>query len=380
MTAFTRRTVLAVALAGPALAGPTLAPASPGGLDGLIAAQMKRAAIPGLSAAVTRRGRTLYARGHGFADLAQSRPVTARTMFHIASVTKTVTATAVMQLVGRGRLALDEPVAPHVDFRLAHPRFAERAITFRQLLTHTSGISDARYYEIDFRRRGADAVQPLGDFLRQYLAPGGRHFSADACFGAAPGAAWDYSNVGYALLGYAAGRIAGADLRDLTQAEIFAPLGMTQTRWRLKDVPPALRATPYDDDDGRLTPVSPVAFPDWPAGMIRSSAADMARFVGATANGGSSILPSRLQAQMLTMTRPAGLPTWLTGQGLGWQESPLDGAPLPNHWGGDPGVFTVAYLDPARQTAAVVLTNRTVSDAAKAAVKTIAGRLLAFAA
>ena len=371
----TRRAILAGAVGFAASAA-----APPPRLDQLIAAQMKLGGIRGLSAAAARHGHTVYARGHGFADLARSRRVTDQTMFHIASITKTVTATAVMQLAGQGKLALDAPVSSHLDFPLVHPRFPDRPITFRQLLTHTSGISDARYYEVDFRSLGKDAVQPLGDFLRQYLAPGGRHYGADQCFAAAPGAAWDYSNVGYALLGYVAGRIGGRDMRTLTQERIFAPLGMRRTSWTLGGTPVALRTTPYEMEDGRLKAVQPVGFPDWPAGMIRASAGDMVRFAGAAANAGGSILPAPLQAEMLAMTRPTGLPDWLTGQGLGWQESRLGGAPLPNHWGGDPGVFTVAYLDPARHTAAVVLTNTSATAASKAAVQAIVAGLLAFAA
>ena len=376
MVTLTRRSIFAGAMG--CVSRPAVGSARD--LDRMIIEQMKQAGIPGLSAAVARRGHTVYAAGHGFADLEQSRHVTTETMFHIASITKTVTATAIVQLAGRGLLKLDEPVTPHLDFALAHPRFPDRPITFRQLLTHTSGISDVRYYEVDFRRRGADAVQTLGDFLRQYLAPGGRHFSPEGSFAAAPGAAWDYCNVGYGLLGYLAGRIGGDDMRLSSRERVFAPLGMRRTSWTLSDTPKALRAIPYEFEGGRFKRVEPVGFPDWPAGMIRSSAAELVRFVGAAANGGAPILAQDLQSEMLTMTRPAGLPSWLSGQGLGWQESPLNGAPLINHWGGDPGVFSVAYLDPRNHTAAVILTNTNATDASKTAVKAIAARLLAFAA
>ena len=154
---------------------------------------------------------------------------------------------------------------------------------------------------------------------------------------------------------------------------------MRRTSWTLAGTPEARRATPYEEENGRLKPVEPVGFPDWPAGMIRSSAADMIRFAGAAANAGGGILPPDRQTDMLAMTQPAGLPDWLTGQGLGWQQSRLGGAPLPNHWGGDPGVFTVAYLDPRRQAAAVVLTNSTATAASKIAVQAIVAGPLAFA-
>ncbi|MGH6909059.1 MAG: serine hydrolase domain-containing protein, partial [Phenylobacterium sp.] len=283
-----------------------------------------------------------------------------------------------------GKLDLDKPVAPHLDFPLVNPHHPGAQVTFRHLLTHTSGISDAKYYEVDFRTPGRDATLPLGDFLKAYLVPGGRTYSADGCYAAAPGAAWDYSNVGYGLLGYLASRIGDDDMRRQTQQQVFAPLGMRHTSWTLASTPKALRVTPYDLVDGAATAVAPVGSPDWSSSMMRSSIRDVTRFAAAAANGGESggvrILSAASQAQMLDMKTPAGLPGWLTGQGLGWQASKLDGLVRPNHWGGDPGVFTAAYLDPASRTAVVVLTNLSVSDASKAALTAIAARLFKAAA
>ncbi len=372
-----RRRVLAAGLAIAALPG--LARADT--LDAFVGEHMKAARIPGLAVGLARDGVVRLARGYGLADIATGRAVTADTRFHIASLTKTVTATAVMQLAEDGRLALDAPVGPHLDFPLANPRHPEAPITVRQLLTHTSSLSDARYYEIDFRTHGHDATQGLGDFLKAYLAPGGAAYAADGCFSAkAPGEAWDYSNVGYALLGYLAGRVGGEDMRDLTRRHLFAPLGLKRTTWTIAETPAAQSATPYDTVEGVQTPVAPVGFPDWPVGMMRSSITDFTRFAAAAANGGTSrgvrILRPETMTAMLDMQTPVGLPDWLTGQGLGWMESSLEGARRPNHWGGDPGVFTAVYLDPASRTAAVVFTNTTVSPEARAAVKAVVAPLL----
>ncbi|MEJ1967342.1 MAG: serine hydrolase domain-containing protein [Rhizomicrobium sp.] len=274
----------AVLLSAAARAAPYAASRTP--LDGFIDAQRVSAGIPGMAVGYARDGVVRFARGYGFADIALKRPVTADTMFHIASVTKTVTATMILRLAEQGRLKLDETVAPYLDFPLVHPHRPDAAITFRHLLMHASGISDARYYAIDFRTPGKAAALPLGSFLKDYLAPGGRYYAADGCFSrAVSGAAWDYSNVGFALLGYVAGRI-GGDMREQSRRQIFAPLGMAHTDWSLGDVPQALRETPYDGVDGVLTPIAPDGFPDWPAGLMRSSVADFARFVAASANGG----------------------------------------------------------------------------------------------
>ncbi|MBI5942340.1 MAG: beta-lactamase family protein [Caulobacterales bacterium] len=377
-----RRVILAAGLAA-AVPGRALAAAGDW-LDAFIEAERTKAAIPGLAVGFARDGEVRLARGYGLADIARKRPVTADTMFHIASLTKTVTATVVAGLAGQGRLNLDDPVAPALDFPLSSPRFAQSPITYRQLLTHTSGISDAKYYEVDFRSRGADQALSLRDFLIGYLVPGGAHWSAADCFSdKAPGAAWDYSNVGYALLGYLAGRIGGQDMREQTRRRMFAPLGMRHTRWTIAETPARLAATGYEPVEGKLTPVEPIGAPDWPGSMLRCAVTDFTRFAAAAANGGAAcgarLLDANAAAGMLAMQTPAGLPDWLTGQGLGWMEAELGGARRPNHWGGDPGVFTAAYLDPTRRSAAVILSNTTVTAEARTAVKAIAARLLSAA-
>lgn len=349
-------------------------------LESFIRNEMHKANIPGLAAGFARDGVVRFAQGYGMADIAQHKAVTANTMFHIASVSKTVTATMIMRLAERGKLGLDEPIARHLDFPVVNTRFRETAITFRQLLTHTSSISDARYYEIDFREHGRDAELSLPDLLKQYLVPGGANYSDATCYSAArPGAAWAYSNVGFGLLGHLAGRIGGMDMREQTRKDIFAPLAMDHTSWTIKDTPQLHSAVPYDLADGAPVAVKPVGFPDWPAGMLRSSISDFMKFVAASANagrsGGVELLGAPAMAQMLDMRTPAGLPEWLSGQGLGWMESPLAGQARPNHWGGDPGVFTAVYLAPATRSGVAIFTNVSASAENRTAVKNIADRL-----
>lgn len=351
-------------------------------LDLFVMSQMRTATIPGLALGVAEAGKVVLARGYGLADMAARRPVTTSSMFHIASITKTVTAAAMMRLVETGRLGLDDPVGRHLDFAVANPDFPEVPITVRHLLMHTSSISDATYYKVDFRTKGSDSPLRLEDFLRSYLVPGGEHYSKAGSFSAsAPGSRWDYCNVAYGLLGLIASRVAGIDMRRFTEERFFAPLGMRHTCWTIADVPPAARVTPYDvTDAGRLAAVEPVGFPDWSAGMLRASIADFTRFLACCCNGGGAdgvrILSSATTAEMLDMRTPAGLPQWLSGQGLGWMASPLGRVRRINHWGGDPGAFTAAYLDPVARRGVAIFANTSATPASKAAIKAIAERLL----
>ncbi|MFL6657038.1 MAG: serine hydrolase domain-containing protein [Massilia sp.] len=379
----TRRAFLGAGLAAvmlPVAATNNRVAAPPLALATLIKREMHTAKMPGLAVGFARDGVVRLAQAYGFADLAQRRPVTVNTMFHIASVTKTVTATAIMLLAQKGKLSLDEPISRYLDFSVANPRFPDDAITFRHLLMHTSSISDEQYYIIDFRQRGHDAEQTIADFLIRYLTPGGSNYSKELCFSdARPGSVWHYSNVGFALLGYLASRIGGEDMREQTRKNIFTPLGMDHTSWTVKGTPELHRAVGYDFIDGALVPIEPIGFPDWSAGMLRSSISDIMKFVAASANAGKAgdiaLLGSATMAQMLDMQTPKGLPTWLSGQGLGWMESTLGGQLRPNHWGGDPGAFSAVYLDPATRSAVAIFTNVTASAENKVAVKNIANHL-----
>lgn len=350
-------------------------------LDSFLIAQMRAGALPGLAVGVARHGQVLFTKGYGFADIAGRRPVTTDSMFHIASVTKTVTATGIMLLVEDGLVALDDPVERYLDFRVTNPAAPQDAITVRQLLMHTSSISDETYYNVDFRTLGRDTPLVLGDFLRSYLVAGGVHYSAGHSFYNRPtGAAFDYSNVGYGLLGYLGGRIVGRDFRTYLREHLFDRLDMRQMSWMIADVPDRLRVTPYDVTDDGPSPTEPVSFPDWAAGMLRASITSFMPFVAASANGGAAararMLSKASMAQMLDMHRLPGLPSWLTGQGLGWAESADGGTRHINHWGGDPGVFTAAYLDPASKTGIAIFANVSATNASKTAIKTIARHLL----
>ena len=369
-------------LAG-AVAAPTAVHAKPipdSRFDGFMVALLNSSGVPGCAVGLALRGRTLLTRGYGFANLAGTRPVTAASMFHIASVTKTVTATAIMRLAEMGRLTIDDPVERYLDFPVRNPAHPAVPITIRHLLMHTSSIADDTYYKVDFRTHGRDSPLALGALMKAYLVPGGRYYEAAGSYSSyAPGQAWAYCNIGYGLLGLIGSRAAGMDLRRFVDSRIFAPLGIRETSWTIAGVPHGQTVTPYDVTDAGLVPAPPVGSPDWGGSMLRASMRGFMPYVAASANGGAGdrarMLGPAGEAAMLSMTRPAGLPDWLDGQGLGWQAANLGGVVRPNHWGGDPGVFTAAYLDPAARAGVAIFMNTTAIDKAKTMLKAVAERL-----
>jgi CubicO group peptidase (beta-lactamase class C family) len=220
---------------------------------------------PGLGVAMVRGGQTIFAAGYGLADVQARRAVTPDTAFHLASVSKVVTGAAMLRLLEQRKYQLDEPVGPHLDFTVQHPRFPDVPITFRHLLTHTSSISDAQYGQTPAFTVAGGPSLPLREFLAGYLSPGGRWYSAADCFSAAqPGAAWSYSNVATALLGYLAGRLGPAPLDVLTQQHFFQPLHARHTAWRVADIAPQHLAKPYQVVEGALRELPPTGYPDGP--------------------------------------------------------------------------------------------------------------------
>ena len=368
MTHFTRRSFLTLAASAALL--PSWARAQEAEASGwdeelntFLAAAMAKTQTPGLSVAIVRKGQTLLARGYGLADVASGRPVTADTAFHIASVSKTVTGTAMMMLFQDGKFGLDEPINKYLDFRVVHPRFPQTPITFRQLMTHTSGISDQVYYATKAFAGSGDPALPLRDFLVGSLTPGGKWYSAEGCFGAAPGTAWDYCNVAVALLGYLAGRV-GTDLKTLTQTRLFNPLGMRTTSWTYAGLPPQGVATPYDCSGRAPVALPPTGYPDWPAGLLRTSARDFARFLAVYTMQGSLDGHVYLTPETLkTLLTPSAIPVAETGrhagerQALSWQLRDVADSHIALHAGGDPGASTVAVLDLDRQTAVLAFAN-----------------------
>jgi len=208
-------------------------------VDDYMKAEMERRQIPGAALAIARNGKIVKARGYGVADVEHEVPVTPDTVFELASVTKQFTATAIMLLVEEGKLKLDDPVAAHL------PGAPEtwKSITVRHLLTHTSGLPGLA--------DGFKALRPGGARMRYTTA---EMFDAaikdELSFPA--GERFQYSDVGYVLLGMIIERASGTRYRDFVEQRFFKPLDMKATS--VIDVSRIVkhRAANYTLRDGKL--------------------------------------------------------------------------------------------------------------------------------
>jgi CubicO group peptidase (beta-lactamase class C family) len=344
-------------------------------LAGDIADRLAATHTPGIGVAMVKAGHPAFVQGYGYGDVEKARHVTPETIFQIASVSKTVTATALMLLWQDGAFRLDDPVAPHLDFAVASPAFPNVPVTFRQLLTHTSGISDAVYDKLDF---STGDLPPLRDFLEAYLVPGGKCYDARNSWSAAkPGTAWSYSNVAVALLGYLGGRLSGRPFETFTRERIFQPLGMNATSWRYEGVSDARLAQPYGFADARFKRLPRARYPDWPAGLLCTSPNDFALFLASHYK--ASLLKPETIRTMFTPDPVIVNPQSRIKQGLIWELTPMGGSSIALHTGGDPGVTSFAAIDTTHGTAALCFANVTPDKDKSQFEKEVIRRLFAMA-
>jgi CubicO group peptidase (beta-lactamase class C family) len=334
-------------------------------LDAFITTRMEESRIPGLAAGIVTAGGLAWAKGYGLADIAAGRAAEPDTIFALMSIGKVATATGVMQLVEKGQLDLDANINDYLTaFDIVHPSFPDVPITLRQLLTHTSGLAGDDYGVLQLNIAASDAaVQPLGEMLSDLLVPGGSRYDGGSNFSdKAPGTDWAYSSIGISLAGFVAESVAGESFDVLTAASIFAPLGMSDTSWRLDPYQNKLDrlAVMYNWDETARTHdvVAPFTFSDYPAGSIRSSVTEWSRFLAAMVDDGSFAGASIVSAATAAGMREVQFPELSSMQAIGWHRT-ASTRNLLGHGGDDAGASTDMWYDLDTGKGVIMLMNVT---------------------
>ncbi len=308
-------------------------------IERLIESEQKRLEIPGLSAAIAIDLRPVWSDGFGMADLENSVPARATTVYRLASITKPITAVAVMQLVERGKLDLDAPIQKYV------PSFPEKPwpITPRELLAHLSGIRHYRTIdETQSTRHYSDLTEPL------------RRFQDDPLL-FEPGTRFLYTTYGYSLLGAAVETASGAKFLDYLRENVFKPAGMETVQ--LDDIYRIVphRARGYRRN--RAREIQNCALADTsnkiPGGGLVSTAEDLVRFAVALDRGvllRHDTLDEMFTRQKMRDGKPGPY-------GLGWQVDRRGGRTWVSHSGGQPGVSTFLLTTPNDGMAVAVMAN-----------------------
>lgn len=299
---------------------------------------LEKTRAPGLAVSLVKNEKVAWTEGFGFSDVENDVVVRPDAVFRIASITKPMTATAVMQLVERGLVRLDDPVQQYV------PSFPDKGspITIRHLLTHTSGIRHYKPGEFN-NKQSYESLDDAFDLFKDdpLLFP--------------PGEKYSYSTYGYNLLAAVVERVSGMPFERYLQERIWRPAEMPDTRL---EHPPEIvkrRARHYvRSESGELqnAPYADLSV-KWAGGGVISTAPDVARFHIALDKG--KLLEPETLAQMYT---PATLNDGTrTNYGLGWQSVVADGQQWVAHSGGATGGTTYLLRNPESGIAVVILAN-----------------------
>jgi CubicO group peptidase (beta-lactamase class C family) len=328
-------------------------------LDLFIRTQMALAHMPGLSAVIVKNGRIVWSGAYGYSRINDQSPVTGDTLFELASVSKTVIATAVMQLWETGRLGLDTDINTYLPFPVVNPNFPDVPITARMLMAHTSSIIDNDAVFIKEYRPG-DPTIALGAFLEDYLTPGGSRYDPERNFAmAAPGTVWSYSNFGASLAAYLVEAITGLPFDQYCNAFIFEPLGMTETSYRFEDLDTSEIAMPYGYSrfTGLYHPYGFYGCPLYPAGWVITSAGQLARHLIAFMQNGEVDGVRVLQPETVAEMRRIQYPELAPQFGLFWYTKNLRGWQLMGHNGGNFGVATEMFFRLEDSVGVILLMN-----------------------
>lgn len=315
--------------------------------------------VAGLAVAVVREGEVV-SRGFGVRDVGTGALVTPETMFHLASVSKPIVATAIVSLAiardgGEPVIDLDDPIVAWTpEFTLADGRAGD--VTARGLLSHSSGLPDVSDYGWHDPQLGDDA---LSEFARSLS---GWRLQAE------PGSAFSYSNAGFELLGLLLSRATGTTFENAVRQQVLTPLGMRNSTFLRGDVPGHLAASPHV---GMPLTVPEGAYPytrrHAPSSTLHSNLVEMCRWMEAhlepaeVTAGGSDGQSVRLDAGLLDLmwepVVPVGDPPWEEEAALGWSVGSYRGHRTLSHSGADPGFGSRLVLVPERRTGVVVLAN-----------------------
>ncbi len=306
-----------------------------------VVAQRLQGDRTGACMAVAVVERDAVARTFQCADERELARVGADTTFEIGSVSKTMTATLLADLIRQGKGTLEDPLAAWLPAGTPVPDYRGQPILLRHVVTHTSGLpplpSRMAPVNMEDPYAGLDAAALLASL-------------ADVELAAAPGSQFEYSNYASMLLSYAVAARAGSDLESLLQQRLFQPLGMT--RAHINRVPQGVRAGQGHAPNRRAVPTWHFATDLAGVGGVRATLDDIVRYVqGNLGQIDAAISPALAMTHVQVSEQPA--------MGMNWMRVPVKGRTVLMHEGGTGGFSSFVAVDIEQQRGVVVLSDTT---------------------
>jgi CubicO group peptidase (beta-lactamase class C family) len=338
-------------------------------LDIFINNQAKKYHIPGIAACVIKGDKIIWSKAYGYSNIEKAEKMTNNTILNIASISKTITATAIMQLWEQGKLELEEDINIYLGFDVRNPNYPEIPITIKQLLTHTSSIADGSAIKIGYKC--GDPQISLNEWIENYFLPSGEFYNEKENFhNNKPDSLREYSNMGFGLLGLIVEEVSGKPFNKYVDENIFEPLNMNDSGYFLSEVDSSKLATTYmylgplqknlgKSENGILPYFNPYchySFWNYPDGLVRTSTNDLAKFAIAYMNGGVYKGTRILKQETIDLMMSPMLSEKINedkDQGLCWFQSPSL-YPTWYHGGSDPGVSTRLYINKKDKISVIV--------------------------
>jgi CubicO group peptidase (beta-lactamase class C family) len=276
--------------------------------EGEILREMNISGIPSIAAYVVKGNQIVWERYYGYADVTRRRVPDSSTSYALASVSKLIVVTAVMQLYEQGLIDLHADVNRYLPCSVRNPKYPDRIITPYQLLTHTSGLAwPLKDGEVPgmFTKYPLDAAPPLREWIPQYLLPGGEHYVPSVWKNTPPGERELYSNIGVSLLAYIVEEVSNTTFNAYCKQNIFAPLAMSNTSYDYADLDLDKVAAMYLDG----LQIESYRGLYYPSGNLKSSLEDFSHFLVAHIQRGQfrgrRILQERTVDEILTIRNMA---------------------------------------------------------------------------
>ncbi|MEQ9296983.1 MAG: serine hydrolase domain-containing protein [Cyclobacteriaceae bacterium] len=342
-----------------------------------------RGHINGYAVAIVNESGMLYEQGFGFANVAEQKPYTAKTIQNIASISKTLLGIALLKGQELGYLKLDDPINDYLPFEVMNPYFPDETITIRHLATHTATITDTdaygqRSYLLVNAEDSAlaksigsasefntpETAVPMGELLERFLSAQGEWYQKESFLEMKPGVRYEYSNIGATLAAYVLELAADQEYSAFTKQHILDPLEMSTSGWSLDAIDRSLHTKLYADSATAIPMYSLITYPD---GGLITSVHDMGKYLSELIRGYHG------QGKLLTQESYATFfSEQLTEENFEERDTdrPYDDeynagifvghTPIGyiGHMGGDPGVSSFMFFDPKTKLGRLLFVNR----------------------
>jgi CubicO group peptidase (beta-lactamase class C family) len=318
------------------------------GIDAFMQSLIDTAKIHGITIAITKDKEIVYSKAFGVANSQTKDNLRPEHIFHVASISKTFTATAVMQLAEKGKIDINKPLVHYLPyFKMDDERY--KTITIKQMLNHTSGIPDVEDYEWEKAVADEGAAERYNRSL------------SDQKLVSAPGEEFNYSNMAFDIMADLVAKVSGMSFEKYVKENILMPLQMRESSFYAPEIKKSLRTTPHTGMPPVVSTVYPYNRMHAPSSTLNTNVLELSSWAIANMYDGEykgkRIFSPKTYALMTTPTFTIDEERQLS-IGLSWFIYKHDGILTREHSGGDLGYRSMLTIMPEKKLGIIILSSQ----------------------